>query len=185
MVDASAGQRDDFEVQKRWQEGLELQLRQRLPLEVERGQREETIRHLVADANAYLDKLAKDPTQALLDLFEYMFEGALRLPYVSKAHLHAAFNEDDYSGPFPSSFAPVMLRIRDALREHVPGLDEQTAGRRTVLAMSSILFPACFAELYRPLRSLDSARDRRAYLEEIIQQLLAAAPQRSTRRKKA
>ncbi|HKP64270.1 MAG TPA: hypothetical protein VJV78_46355 [Polyangiales bacterium] len=139
----------------------------------------------MADANAYLDKLAKDPTQALLDLFEYMFEGALRLPYVSKAHLHAAFNEDDYSGPFPSSFAPVMLRIRDALREHVPGLDEQTAGRRTVLAMSSILFPACFAELYRPLRSLDSARDRRAYLEEIIQQLLAAAPQRSTRRKKA
>ena len=66
----------------------------------------------------------------------------------------------------------------------MPGLDEHTAGRRSVVALSSILFPACFAELYRPLRSLDDARDRRAYLEEIVQQLLAAAPQRSARRRR-
>ena len=145
---------------------------------------EESIRHLVGDAQAHLDKVAKDPAQALTNLFEYMFEGALRFPYVSKAHLHAAFSEDDYSGPFPSMFAPVMLRIRDILREHVAGLDEHTAGRRTVAALSAVFFPACFAELYRPLRSLDSGRERKTYIEEIVEHLLAPAAARASGRKR-
>src|SRR5262245_50874010 len=56
---------------------------------------EAAIRHMVGDSEAMLERLASDPEAVLTELLQYYFEGALRYPHITKAHLHAAFVEDD------------------------------------------------------------------------------------------
>jgi hypothetical protein len=106
-----------------------------------------------------------------------LLEGTRRFPRISKAHLHDAFSGDDYTGPFPVQFAPMVLRIRDALRQAVPGLSEAAASRRTVAALSAIFFPGFFVGgLFRELAPLDRPRDRREYTQNVARQMLAPVP---------
>lgn len=138
-----------------------------------------TARHMVQDSQDFLDRMPDDPEGVLTELLTYYFEGAVRYPQINKAHMHDSFIDGDYGGAFPTLFAPVMERLRDELRRAVPGLDLREAGRRVAAALSAVLFPALFGELFRPVGALASASDRRAYAEEIARSALApreAAP---------
>jgi len=142
---------------------------------------EGSIRHMVADSEALLSRMAEAPERVLTELLHYYLEGALRYPRISKAQLFDAFSRD-YSGPFPTLFAPVMERLRAAIRDAVPGLSEREASRRVVTALSAVFFPAFFAGLFSSLSTLRTRQDRQLYAEEIAHQALAAC--RSRDRKK-
>jgi len=133
---------------------------------------EGTIRHMVEDSDDFLARMPVDPEGVLGELLAYYLEGALRYPRISRAHLHDAFVADDYSGPFAILFAPVMQRLRRAIRDAVPGLEEQQAARRVVAALSAVFFPAFFAEFYRPLGAFESAPERASYLREVARAAL-------------
>ncbi|MEZ4266580.1 MAG: TetR/AcrR family transcriptional regulator [Myxococcota bacterium] len=125
------------------------------------------IAHMLEDTELLLARVHDDPHSALPDLLAYYLEGSLRYPRISKAHLHGAFSQDDYSGTFPTRFGPVLVRLRDELARAVPGLARDQAARRVVAAISAILFPAFFAGLFTPLRPLDTPAERLAYAAEI------------------
>jgi AcrR family transcriptional regulator len=147
---------------------------------------EGTLHHLLADLEEMLKGIASDPKVGFSELLEYLLEGTLRFPRISKAHLHDAFSGDDYSGPFPVRFAPMLTRIRDALQRAVPGLSGTVASRRTVAALSAMFFPGFFSGLFREMSPLESARDRREYAHEVARQMLAPAakPARSGKPKR-
>ncbi|WP_437630216.1 TetR/AcrR family transcriptional regulator [Sorangium sp. So ce854] len=132
-----------------------------------------SIRHMLADSEDFLARMPGDPMEALSGLLGYYLEGSLRYPNVGRAHLHGAFHADDYSGPFPTLFAPVMERLRALVQAAVPGLDERAAARRVVAALSAVFFPAFFAGLYRGLNALGSPADRLAYVRELARQTLS------------
>ncbi|WP_438022481.1 TetR/AcrR family transcriptional regulator [Sorangium sp. So ce233] len=134
---------------------------------------EGSIRHMLADGDEFLARMPGDPLEALRGLLGYYLEGSLRYPNVGRAHLHGAFHADDYSGPFPTLFAPVMERLRDLVQAAVPGLEERAAAHRVVAALSAVFFPAFFAGLYGGLNALGSPADRLAYVEELARQTLA------------
>jgi TetR/AcrR family transcriptional regulator, regulator of cefoperazone and chloramphenicol sensitivity len=143
---------------------------------------ESTVQHMLGDTDEILARLTEDPQAVLAELFTYYLEGALRYPRICKAHLHEAFVADDYSGAFPRLFAPALLRLRDALRSLVPGLDQRQAERRVVASLSAIFFPAFFAGLYRGLGTLTNASERREYAAEIARRSLAPATVRDSLR---
>jgi AcrR family transcriptional regulator len=136
---------------------------------------ESTIAHMLGDTDEILSRLGDEPRAVLAELFTYYLEGALRYPRICKAHLHDAFVADDYGGTFPRRFAPVLLRLRDALRSLVPGLDHRQAERRVVASLSAIFFPALFAGLYRGLGTLSNASERRDYAAELARRSLEPA----------
>ena len=136
---------------------------------------EASIDHMVEDCEAYLDAMAEQPHQALVDLLGYLLEGALRFPRISKAHLHDAFLLDDYSGVFPRMMTPVMQRLRGALQAAVPGLSSEQAAQRVIAALSAVFFPAFFAGFYTPLEAL-SAPARANYVRELARQACAPPP---------
>jgi TetR/AcrR family transcriptional regulator, regulator of cefoperazone and chloramphenicol sensitivity len=142
---------------------------------------EGSIRHMVADSEAYLARMEHEPAPALAELLAYYLEGALRYPRITKALLHDAFSADDYRGPFPVLFGPVMQRLAAALRRAVPGLDARAAARRVVAALSATFFPAFFSGLFAPLGALESAADRVAYSGELAKQALAPLMRRRPR----
>lgn len=133
---------------------------------------EGTIRHTVDDAMAILEGFAQAPEPTLLALLTYLHEGALRYPRLSKAHLHTAFTQDDYTGPFPTLFGPVMDRLRHCIESHVPGLSSRAAAHRTVACMAGALFPAFFQGLVTPLGGLDDAPARAEYIGKLASQAL-------------
>jgi AcrR family transcriptional regulator len=143
---------------------------------------EGTIRHMVADSEAFLQRLPEDPERVLGELLAYYLEGALRYPHISKAHLHDAFVSDDYEGAFTALFSPVMLRLRQALRKTVPGLGEKEAARRVVGALSAVFFPAFFLGFYRSLAALDTPADRASYAHEVALRSLAPPTARARMR---
>lgn len=134
---------------------------------------ESTIGHMLGDTEEILSRLSEAPQAVLAELFTYYLEGALRYPRICRAHLHEAFVADDYGGAFPRRFAPTLLRLRDALRSLVPGLDHRQAERRVVASMSAVFFPALFAGLYRGLGTLNNASERREYAAEVARRCLA------------
>lgn len=134
---------------------------------------EVAMRHTLEDIEDILESVARDPKLGFQELLEYLISGSLRFPRLSKALLHDAFSSDDYTGPFPIQFAPMMARIRDALQRAVPGLTPTAAARRTVAALSAVFFPTFFVGLFRDLCSLQSERDRREYAAELTRQMLA------------
>jgi AcrR family transcriptional regulator len=134
---------------------------------------EGTIRHMVADSEAFLARMPKDPERVLGDLLAYYLEGSLRYPRISKAHLHDAFVADNYEGAFTSLFAPVMQKLRQALKKAVPGLSEKEATRRVVAALSAMFFPAFFLGFYRSLGALDSPAERVSYAHDVALRTLA------------
>lgn len=136
---------------------------------------EGSIRHMLEDGDELLARMPDDPMEALSGLLGYYLEGCLRYPNLSRAHLHDAFHADDYSGPFPTLFAPVIMRLRDLVRAAVPGLEERAAARRVVAALSAVFFPAFFAGLYEGLSALGSPDDRLTYVRELARQTLAPA----------
>ncbi|WP_437597568.1 TetR/AcrR family transcriptional regulator [Sorangium sp. So ce590] len=136
---------------------------------------EGSIRHMLEDGEEFLARMPGDPMGALSGLLDYYLEGCVRYPNLGKAHLHDAFQTDDYGGPFPTLFAPVILRLRDLVRAAVPGLDERAAAHRVVAALSAVFFPAFFAGLYEGLSALGTPADRLAYVRELARQTLAPA----------
>jgi AcrR family transcriptional regulator len=136
---------------------------------------EVTIRNLLVDTDELLARMKSDPHVALAGLLSYYLDGGLRFPGISKAHMHNAFSSDDYTGLFPTSFVPVIERIRDAIRAHVPGLDAAAAGRRTVFALSAVFFPVFFSGLFRTMHALGTPGGRLQYVEEIVAAALAPA----------
>lgn len=134
-----------------------------------------SIEHVLADSEPLLARLTEEPEEALTELLGYYLEGSLRFPQVAKAHLHEAFISDDYSGPFPTLFAPIVVRLRAALRAAVPDLDEKEAGARVVAALSSVFFPAFFAGFFAPIDPLQSVESRAAYAREAARRALAPA----------
>jgi len=140
---------------------------------------ESTILHMVKDTDAYLERLPADPGGVLGELLGYYLEGALRYPRISKAHLYDAFVAEDYRGPFPALFAPVLPRLRAALRASVPGLDERGAAQRLVAALSAVYFPAFFGGLFRSLGTLETPRERAAYVQQLAHRTLAPVAKRT------
>lgn len=149
--------------------------------------KELAIRHLVQDASQMLEPISASPEAGLATFLEYLLEGTRKYPRMTRAQLHDAFVADDYSGPFPRLFAPILERLRDALTAAVPALDPGQAGRRVMAALSAVLFPSFFPGLFAPLRPLDIEEDRRAYCREIARSALAASgagkPPRAQRRR--
>jgi TetR/AcrR family transcriptional regulator, regulator of cefoperazone and chloramphenicol sensitivity len=134
---------------------------------------EQSLRHLLEDTELYLGRLQGDPLGALTDLLTYLLEGAGRYPKTMRAHLHDAFNEDDYGGPLPRAFASLLSSLRDGIRGAVPGLKPAQAGRRAVAAVAAILFPAVFPGLVASVGGLRTAVGRREYAEWVARQALA------------
>lgn len=133
---------------------------------------ESSITHMLEDTDALLARLPDDPEQGLADLLAYYLEGCFRYPRISKAHLHAGFVADDYSGSFPTRFAPVLGRLRDALCAALPELPAARAAERVMAALSAVFFPAFFAPLYQSLHTLDSPEQRTRYAREVARQAL-------------
>jgi AcrR family transcriptional regulator len=133
-----------------------------------------TVAHMLEDTDMLLARARDGLHAALPDLLAYYLEGSLRYPRISKAHLHAAFSADDYSGTFPVRFAPVLERLRDELVRALPGLSVDASARRVIAAMSAVFFPAFFAGLVAPLGALDTPAARRCYAEEVAARALQA-----------
>ena|SRR6185436_7642951 len=133
---------------------------------------ESSIVHMLEDTDAILGRLPDDPEAVLGDLLGYYLEGTLRFPRLSKAHLHAGFVADDYSGNFPRRFTPVLERLRVALCAARPGLDPELAARRVIAALSAVFFPAFFGPLFQCFSALDTAQARARYALELARQAL-------------
>lgn len=141
-----------------------------------------TLARLLGDADTLSARLKEAPEPVLAELFNRLLEGALRHPRICKAHLHQAFVADDYNGAFPRRLAPVLLRLRDALRALVPGLDHRQAERRVMASLSALFFPALFPGLYRGFGMLGIASERREYAAELARRcLLPPSPGESAR----
>lgn len=135
--------------------------------------REGSVRHMVEDSEAYLARMPEDPLGVLTELLAYYFEGSLRYPRMTRAHLHDAFIADDYTGVFPTLFAPVVERLRGAVQAAVPNLGAPEAARRSIAALSAVFLPAFFAKLYIPLGALETLEDRSVYVNEVARRTLA------------
>lgn len=120
-----------------------------------------------------LARIAAAPEDVLSELFEHLLEGTLKYPQLGRANLYGGFINDDYSGPFPRMFAPVLVRLRDELRAAVPGLDARRAARRVTAAISGVFFPPFFRGLFAEMEALASARERRSYARELARAALA------------
>lgn len=134
-----------------------------------------SIANMMQDVDAYLERVDSAPGPVLGDLFSYLLEGALRYPRLSRAHLRPAFESEDYSGPFPTRFSPVISRLADAVGSAVPGLSRPAAERRVVAALSALLFPCFFAGLFSGTGVLDGEGSRRRYALDAAAACLAPA----------
>lgn len=134
---------------------------------------ERTIGNFLKDTSDLLARMRKNPERSLAALLGYYLEGGLRFPRLSKAHVHDAFCANDYTGRFPTAFSPLIVQLRDVLREVVPGLDEATASRRTVLALSGVFFPVFFSGLFGAVDPLATRSSRLEYVDEIVRITLA------------
>ncbi|MCG8553775.1 MAG: TetR family transcriptional regulator [Proteobacteria bacterium] len=132
-----------------------------------------SLEHMRADTERYLHEFATDPQAALKALLLYYFEGSVRYPRVTKAHLHDAFTQDDYRGQFPRVLEPIIVALRDRLAEAVPGLSRVDAAHRVATALSAVFFPALFRPLYGALAVLETERQRQAYFTQVAAQALA------------
>jgi AcrR family transcriptional regulator len=149
-----------------------------------------SIDHVAEDTEPLLARMGEEPEDALAELLHYLFEGSLRFPQVAKAHLHEAFVEGEYGGPFPALFATILARTKAALLEAVPGLGEDEAGARVVAAFSAMFFPAFFAGFFAPIDPLKTPEERAAYAREAARRALApvttgAAPKKKAKAKEA
>jgi AcrR family transcriptional regulator len=134
-----------------------------------------SIAHMVGDTDEFLARVGDDPERVLGELFAYYLEGAVRYPGMVKAHLHDAFIANDYSGPFPTLFAPVLARLADVVRRSTPGLDRHEAAHRVTGALSAIFFPSFFGGFFAPLETLATANDRITYAQDIARWVLSPA----------
>jgi AcrR family transcriptional regulator len=134
---------------------------------------ERSILNMLQDTETILNKLPAKPAAVLSELFAYYLEGALRYPRVSKAHLHDAFCSDDYTGAFPRLFAPVTERLTSVVQQSVRGLNQASAGRRVIAALSAVFFPVFFPGLYATLHALDTPGARLAYVSDLARTLLS------------
>lgn len=134
-----------------------------------------SIDHVAEDCEPLLTRMEEEPEAALAELLGYLLEGSLRFPRVAKAHLHEAFVDGQYGGPFPKLFASILLRARTSLSKAVPGLGEEQASARLVAAFSAMFFPAFFAGFFAPLGALETPESRAAYAREAARRALAPA----------
>lgn len=136
---------------------------------------ESTLQAMVADVEAMLARFSADAEAVLVEILTYYFEGMLRYPRLSKAHMHAAFLDDDYDGQFPNELGSVLSQLAAAIRKAVPSLDARTASQRVVTAYSSVCLPAVLPGLYSSLDALSTPGDRVAYVRALARTALAPA----------
>jgi TetR/AcrR family transcriptional regulator, regulator of cefoperazone and chloramphenicol sensitivity len=136
---------------------------------------ETAVANTVKDAVALLDAMEQEPRRALPELLAYFLEGALRYPGLGKAQLYADFVGEEAEGPFPRALAPLFVRLGEALRRATPGLDRRQATRRVVAGLSAVIFPPLFGGLFRSLGALEGPAERRRYVEELADAMLAPA----------
>jgi len=123
--------------------------------------------HMLADVDRYLDRIDKGLEIAWEDLFVYWFEGNARYPRTTKAHLCRPFAEDDYTGPFPARFRPVMQRMATSVLRAVPGLTRRQAESRVIRAVSAVLFPSVFLGMFAGMGEAPGA-----YVKGLVAELL-------------
>ncbi|MCA9564590.1 MAG: TetR/AcrR family transcriptional regulator [Myxococcales bacterium] len=134
-----------------------------------------SIEHMVSDASQILDGRPEIGLEAtLVELFVYLLEGASRYPRLMRAHLEPAFAREDYSGPFPVLFDRIIIRLRDEVLLARLTLEEDSASRRVIAALSAILFPSLFGGLFGSLDALQVGGSRAAYAERVARSLLQA-----------
>jgi AcrR family transcriptional regulator len=75
----------------------------------------QTINELLKDAGKAVEMAKQQPLAAITFLYEYLFEGLIRYPNITKAHLHDVLNHGKYRGYFVVSFNKLLRSLFEAM----------------------------------------------------------------------
>ena len=137
-----------------------------------------TLAHLASD----LREIATDDTRPLAErlgeLLDYLIEGAIQYPQVTRAHLSEPLRE----GSSGSEFGGLLAEILAGIREELDRGRGHPAGRELDLLLvqlfSAAILPALMPTLFQGFSGIDfrDLRTRRAYVELLIREVINSQP---------
>ena len=135
---------------------------------------ETTLANMLEDLEDQVSRLPGAPEPVLVELLEYLMEGGMRFPNITRAHVHEMFVSDAKSAPLPLSLAKIIVPMARVLQDVVPGLEEEAALNRCVRAISSVFFPVFFNGFFLASGALRTPEARRRYVDELASEMLAS-----------
>ncbi len=132
-----------------------------------------TLSHLAGDLREIANDGSRPVAERLRDLLDYLIEGAIRYPRVTRSHLYEPFFEGSSGSEFGGLLAEVLTRIRGDLVREPPARDSRELELLLVHLFSAAMFPALMPTLFQGFSGIDfrDLRTRRAYVERLVREL--------------
>lgn len=134
-----------------------------------------TLNNMFEDLEDQVRRLPDDPEPVLRELLEYLMEGGLRYPNVTRAHVNEMFVSDAKTAPFPTRMATIIRPMADVICDRVTGVSKEEALHRCVRGISSVFFPVFFGGFFVPSGALLSADARKRYITQLASDMLRPA----------
>lgn len=133
---------------------------------------ERTLSNMFEDLKEQIQRLPADPESVLRELLDYLMEGSLRFPNITRAHVNEMFVADAKTAPFPTRMATIIRPMAKTVRAQVDGITAEEALHRCVRGISSVFFPVFFRGFFVPSGALLTAEARSRYVDEIAGEML-------------
>ena len=134
-----------------------------------------TAEHSLSDLESLVKAGGDDPVELLTKALNYILEGAVRFPNLTKAHLYEALTHGSYKGPFFSRFNELLSGLAARIRDPKKADDPETVALKLIEAVSGVVFAALLPKMYKRFAGLDFAEPeaRKAYLAIVVRQFFA------------
>jgi AcrR family transcriptional regulator len=120
-----------------------------------------------------------DGTARLSAFFNALFEGLVRWPRITRAHLQSPLFEANYGTRFIDTFNSFLTELLRRLEEMPLGPKEQNLRLRIIQSISAVLIPGLMPGLFRYFSGLDFAdpEARKSYVDDLVGHLFSFQPQ--------
>ncbi len=132
-----------------------------------------TAMHSIGDLEEIV-KAEGDVAVTLSNVLDYILEGALRFPNVTKAHFFGPAKLGAYKPFFLSRFNVILTRLADKVRASHPVENDKEMVLKLVEAASAVMLPALIPDAFKDFAGINFAdtTTRKNYIALIIDQLL-------------
>ncbi len=132
-----------------------------------------TLTHLAGDLTEIAADDSRPLAQRLRDLLDYLIEGAIQYPRVTRAHLYEPLFEGSSESEFGALLASILARIRADLEREQGLAASRELELRLVRLFSAALLPALMPTLFQGFDGIDfrDLRTRRSYVELLTREV--------------
>jgi len=129
-----------------------------------------TLTHLADDLREIANDESRQVAERLRDLLDYLIEGAIHYPRVTRAHLYEPLFEGSSESEFGGLLAEVLTQIRADLEREGGRPSGRELELRLVQLFSAAMLPALMPTLFKGFSGIDfrDLRTRRTYVELLI-----------------